>query len=503
VRITAGWRARPSHRTPGGPPRKEIAMHDAAAPTLLRHADDSLPLRIARSTLASDGGVLSNAQFHQWLDARRRQQVQRVERIPFAAMRSWSFRPGSGNLAHDTGRFFAVEGLRVETDFGPVPAWTQPIISQPEIGILGIVVREFDGVLHCLIQAKTEPGNANGVQLAPTVQATKSNYTGVHRGAAVPYLAHFRDPAPHRVLADVLQSEQGTWFYRKRNRNMVVELDHDIEVRDDFCWLTIGQLHELLLVDNLVAMDTRTVLSCLPYGGGLPDLVPSAELKAAIDRSATGVAGSVHRTSEILSWITARQAEHELRTELMPLREVRDWTRSEMSISHGLGVFFSVIAVDVQANSREVSGWTQPMIEPHGVGINAMLVRRFDGVLHALVNARVEPGFLNVVELAPTVQCTPENYAHLPPASLPPMLDLVLGRRSEQVLFDVELAEEGGRFYHPACRYLIVEVFDEIPIEVRPEFRWMTLHQLSGLLQHSHYLNVQARTLVTCLRALG
>jgi dTDP-4-dehydro-6-deoxy-alpha-D-glucopyranose 2,3-dehydratase len=215
------------------------------------------------------------------------------------------------------------------------------------------------------------------------------------------------------------------------------------------------------------------------------------------------VAGSVHRTSEILSWITARQAEHELRTELMPLREVRDWTRSEMSISHGLGVFFSVIAVDVQANSREVSGWTQPMIEPHGVGINAMLVRRFDGVLHALVNARVEPGFLNVVELAPTVQCTPENYAHLPPAQNQVEHRREAGRRSEQVLFDVELAEEGGRFYHPACRYLIVEVFDEIPIEVRPEFRWMTLHQLSGLLQHSHYLNVQARTLVTCLRALG
>ncbi len=478
-------------------------MHDVAAPTLLRHVDAELPVRIARSALLRDGGLISNAQFYQWLGEQRRHQTQHVERIAFAAMRGWSFDLGSENLVHDSGRFFAVEGLRVKTDFGPVAEWTQPIIHQPEIGILGMVVREIGGVLHCLVQAKCEPGNANGVQLAPTVQATKSNYTGVHRGAEVPYLEYFRDPPPHRVLADVLQSEQGTWFYRKRNRNIVVEVDDDVDVAEQFCWLTIGQLHELLRVDNLVGMDTRTVLSCLPYGGGLVDLAPRGGLAASIDHSSAGVCGSVHPTSEILNWITARQAEHELQTERIALRDLHDWYRSDGSISHDRGVFFSVIAVDVQTNSREVSAWTQPMIEPHGVGIIAMIVRRFDGVLHALVNARVEPGFLDVVELAPTVQCTPENYAHLPVGGQPPLLDLVLARRPEQVLFDVELAEEGGRFYHPACRYLVIEVGDEVPAQTRPEFRWMTLNQLSGLLRHSHYLNVQARTLVTCLRALG
>jgi oxidase EvaA len=35
-----------------------------------------------------------------------------------------------------------------------------------------------------------------------------------------------------------------------------------------------------------------------------------------------------------------------------------------------------------------------------------------------------------------------------------------------------------------------------------PDYRWLTLHQLAGLLQHSHYVNVQARTLVACLQGL-
>ncbi len=63
----------------------------------------------------------------------------------------------------------------------------------------------------------------------------------------------------------MLQSEQGSWFYRKRNRNMIVEVTEDVEVRDGFCWVTIGQLHRLLGEHDLVNMDARTVLSCLPF----------------------------------------------------------------------------------------------------------------------------------------------------------------------------------------------------------------------------------------------
>ncbi|HEX4702028.1 MAG TPA: NDP-hexose 2,3-dehydratase family protein [Pseudonocardiaceae bacterium] len=459
-------------------------MLEAATPSLLRHADRALPQRIAESMRARDGGVLDNAGFQDWLDERCRRQGQTVRRIPFDELRGWGFVTGTGNLTHHSGRFFSVEGLHVRTEFGPVAEWYQPIINQPEIGILGIAVREIDGLLHCLMQAKIEPGNVNGVQLSPTVQATKSNYSRVHQGNAVPYLALFRDRQRHRVLADVLQSEQGSWFYHKRNRNMVVEVGDDVEAGEDFCWLTLGQLHELLRVDNLVNMDARTVLSCVP----------------AADEDVS--AGSLNTTVEILSWITTRQVEHDVRTERIPLLDVKSWHRTDTELRHELGVYFSVMAVDVTANSREVSAWTQPLVEPHGVGLSVLFVQRFGGVLHGLFNARAEPGYLNVVELAPTVQCTPENYAHLPAHAQPPFLEHVRAHRPKQVLFDVELSEEGGRFYHARSRYLIIEVGDDFIAGDRPDYRWLTLHQVTGLLRHSHYVNVQARTLVACLRGL-
>jgi oxidase EvaA len=469
---------------------------------VLWHEDQRTAIRIAESVRARDGGVHSNTEVQAWLAERRRVQALTVERLPFTDMRDWRFNESHGDLVHRTGRFFSVQGLEVVTDSGPVRHWMQPIINQPEIGILGIIVRDIGGVLHCLLQAKIEPGNINGVQLAPTVQATKSNYSRVHQGSAVPYLDRFREPRPDRVLADVLQSEQGTWFYRKRNRNMIIEVKEEVETHADFCWLTLGQLHELLLVDNLVGMDARTVLSCMPFGAGLGVDADEDGLAATVARSAEAARGSLHSTSEILSWITSRRAGHELTTSLMPLRDVEGWQRGDAEITHERGIHFSVVAVSVESNCREVGAWTQPLIQPHGLGMVALLVKRFGGVLHALINARVEPGYLGTVELAPTVQCTPENYRHLPRSSQPPFVEMIRRGRPDQILYDVELAEEGGRFLHAQTRYIVMELDEDFPPYLRPDYRWMTLHQLTGLLQHSYYINVQARTLVACLRGL-
>lgn len=106
-----------------------------------------------------------------------------VRRVPFAELAEWEFDPATGNLGHRSGRFFTVCGVRAGEE-------VRPIIHQPEIGVLGILVRRIGGVTHCLLQAKMEPGNVNTVQLSPTVQATRSNYTRVHNGSPVRYLVN-------------------------------------------------------------------------------------------------------------------------------------------------------------------------------------------------------------------------------------------------------------------------------------------------------------------------
>ena len=117
-----------------------------------------------------------------------------------------------GLIKHKTNKFFTIEGINVKTNWGNVYEWEQPIINQPEIGYLGIITKEINGILYFLLQAKVEPGNVNNVQLSPTLQATKSNYTQIHKGAKPRYLEYFQNARKNEILLDQLQSEQGSRF---------------------------------------------------------------------------------------------------------------------------------------------------------------------------------------------------------------------------------------------------------------------------------------------------
>ncbi|CAL9618856.1 dTDP-4-dehydro-6-deoxy-alpha-D-glucopyranose 2,3-dehydratase [Streptomyces sp. enrichment culture] len=452
-------------------------------PGLTAREDTGAADRIARSAAVTAGARLRTEDFADWLDGRRRAHLFRVERIPFAALDGWVFDEATGNLGHRSGRFFTVEGLHVRTGEEPYPEWRQPIIKQPEVGILGILAKEFDGVLHFLMQAKMEPGNRNLLQLSPTVQATRSNYTKVHRGTDVKYIDHFIRPEQNRVIADVLQSEHGSWFFHKSNRNMIVETAEDVPLDDDFCWLTLGQIGELLHRDNVVNMDSRTVLACAPFPHDEP--------------------WALHSDTELLSWFTAERSRHDVRAERVPLDEVHGWHRGEWSIDHEDGRYFSVVALDVRAGNREVSGWTQPLFEPHGLGVTAFLTRDIGGIRHVLAHARVEGGFLDTVELGPTVQYTPDNVTHLPVDQRPAFLDLVLDTPAQRIRYEAVHSEEGGRFLNAESRYLLVDTDDDprVPLDPPPGYRWVTPGQLTSLVRHGHYVNVQARTLLACLNA--
>ncbi len=449
---------------------------------------------LSTPTLGGQGEVTA------WFAERAARGNYTTEAIAFAELDGWSFDPDTGDLGHRSGGFFTIRGLDVHDPAGVVPAWTQPIIHQPEVGVLGILVKEIDGVLCLLMQAKMEPGNVNVIQLSPTVQATRSNFLRLHGGAPTKYLEHFTEPGRGTVLVDVLHSEQGGRFFRKRNRNIIVEITEDVPLHEGFRWFTLGQVHELLRQDNMVNMDSRTVLACLPMNA------TARPPERREDELGPAVVASFRQDPEpagIQNWLNQAKGDCELTAKLAPLRDVGRWTRNERVIAHEEGRYFEVVAMSVTATGREVRSWTQPLIAPCGTGLVAFLASRARGYLEVLLQARVEAGTPDTVELGPTVQCMPDNYLHLDPERRPAFLDHARTARGKDVKYDVVLSEEGGRFYQAENRYRIVEVADDVRFAATPPgFRWASLAQLSALIPHSGYLNVEARSLLACMRAL-
>lgn len=461
--------------------------------------DDKATL-FARSALVSDGAMMSTTDIMSWFWSRQQAHQFVIEQIPFAEMESWGFESDTGNLVHESGKFFSIEGIHVRTNFGSRAEWRQPVINQPEVGILGIITKKLNGVLHFLMQVKMEPGNINMVQLSPTLQATRSNFTCVHKGRKPPYLDYFLDRKKHRVLIDSLQSEQGGRFLKKRNRNIIIEVDEEVPVLPDYGWLTLGQIQQLMAMDNIVNMDSRTVIGCIPFGGSRVDeRVVLDPFRRMVLSSALSEEGSLHSMDDLISWFTEQRVRYELDVKSIPLNAVEEWEKTDNEIRHRENDYFSVIACRVEAGSREVVAWTQPLIKTPESGLAALIARPVNGVLHFLIQAKVEPGNFDVAEMAPSVQCTTGNYRRVSPEKRPPFLNEILSANPEQIRFDVHLSEEGGRFYREANRNLVIEVGEDFPVELPNNYVWMTLRQIKGFIKYNNFLNVECRCLVSCL----
>ena len=454
-------------------------------------------VRFLRSALDEHGQCVSTDDVLGWLADRNREVSVRVSPIRLSQMRDWALDDTSGRIRHSSGKFFSIDGIRVQTNWGDIREWAQPIIHQPEIGFLGCIVREIGGVMHFLIQAKVEPGNVNCVQLSPTLQATKSNYTRVHQGKSPKYLDWFLDRSKARVLLDQLQSEQGARFLHKRNRNVIVEVEVELPDDPDFVWLTLGQIKRLMERSNIVNMDLRTVVSSIPFGQE-PAGTEDRSFGEALLASATDSHRSLLPLDDVISWFTSQKIRFDLQVTPCDLRSISDWILTDEVLRHQTNQFFRVIWVDVNISNREVTSWQQPLVEPAREGICAFVVKRIGGIPHFLVQAKLECGNFDVLEFAPTVQCITGSYANS--LKVLPYLEYVLTARPDQIRHDSLQSEEGGRFYHEQNRHLLVEADDDFPLECPENYQWMTLNQLLAFARFNNYLNIQARSLLATLR---
>jgi dTDP-4-dehydro-6-deoxy-alpha-D-glucopyranose 2,3-dehydratase len=181
--------------------------------------------------------------------------------------RDWS-RDEHGNLRHKSGQFFAIEGARVESgNLREVASWDQPILTQLDGGVLGMVARETaENGVQFLLQAIPECGNIGVLQLGPTIQSTWSNIRRAHGGRRPPMLEVLFAEAGVRIVYRANHNEEGGRFWQKSNENVVAFLDDERVIETDmkmYYWASLSQIKELALTDNVLNPFVKTILFSL------------------------------------------------------------------------------------------------------------------------------------------------------------------------------------------------------------------------------------------------
>ena len=454
-------------------------------------------IKIIESWGLTHNPINSTEEILEWIRKRNTDVKVRISKIPFEDSGYWYYDENENGIINKDKAFFQIKGLIKKSD---VIEEAQPIIIQNEIGYLGIIAKEIDGVIYFLMQAKIEPGNVNKIQISPTIQATKSNFMQSHGGKVPAYLEYFSFKKDYHIIVDQIQSEHSSFFLGKRNRNIIILIDDDIEVLESHKWMTLGQIKQLMSYDNLVNMDTRTVLACIPFAlrnytcEELRDLKSLFTEESFFNSIFLGDSGS--SINKIYQYINEIKMHDKSTIDIVDLYSLPGWKMVNNEFVNPNGEF-KVIYCDIEIAGREVNQWKQPLFETIGESLFGLIFCIENGVMKFLIQTVSEVGCFDKVEIGPSVQLRPNDKRNKNAVTILFNKKIQSG---EGVLFSGLFSEEGGRFYHAQNRNVVIKIEkDEIPI-LPQGFFWADFHTLNILVQFNNCLNIQLRNLLSILK---
>lgn len=441
-----------------------------------------------------DGNVNSTEKLLNWIQELNEKTFVNIVNSTIGEDSFWFYNKEDGIIQNRNKSFFTIEGLKEYKNGDLITE--HPIIIQSEIGFLGIIAKEIEGEINFLMQAKIEPGNINTVQISPTIQATKSNFMGAHGGARPNYLDYFVDAKKYTIIYDQIQSEQNSRFFKKRNRNMLILVEGDVEVLNNFAWMTLGQIKELMKVDNLVNMDTRTVIAGIPFSLKNEEFDSSYfEDQGLYNSMFASVA--IDSIPLVFNMVNDFKMFTDKVIERVPLYELNTWNVTDEGIFPTFDSDFVVEYYDIEIEGREVRKWQQPLFKADGIATFALLMKNIENVKHFLVKLEQESGVFDTVEIGPTIQWE-STHSHENDNKVDCLfLDYV--KNGKGIISDVVLSEEGGRFYHEQNKNYIIELEADC-LEVLPQgYMWVNFATLNFMIQSNNMLNIQLRNLLSLL----
>ena len=436
---------------------------------------------------------MSSSQLLEWLALERVNTEMTVRRISAEQCDPWEIAESA--VFRPDGSFFSVE--QKSTLF----------INQPEVGILAFLLFRESSRVSILVQAKPEPGNKFFCQIAPSIQATHSNYSRAHGGSETIYLNDLLSllDQPQLLISDTLQSEHGHKFWKKLNRNISVFVPQTLICHQHFLSVPVRSLLDTLHEDFAINTDARSVLAC-------------SQWQSLLDE------GVKPFTKDNSDWSELLRNSYAANTQLGPaldfLSESRKsynpqgfTNRSLRTMSHR-GQTHSILDefnennsiefFEITCESREVPHWKQPLYLQKGSDIQVLLCRSTPEGLQFLLKARLEPGLANRAEFGASFN---ENDLNSNPESSSSHIIHEINRITQvsEPVVRCEQSDEGGRFFQNICEYSIFQVDENSLLQYSDEgmadkgYFWANLRTIQDLCGRDGLTTNELRTTISLL----
>ena len=180
-------------------------------------------------------------------------------------------------------------------------------------------------------------------------------------------------------------------------------------------------------------------------------------------------------------WFNSQKKLNRINVKIKKLNDLENWNYSKKSILHSSQRFFKIVGIEVKSNFAG-KNWDQPIIVQNEKGILGIIKNK--KTKKYLLQAKVEPGNKNKLQLSPTVQATKSNYQRIHGGKKTSYLNIF---KTNKIKF-ISQPEQGYRYLFKFNKNAIVEIKKKI--QILKNFYWFSREDLKYLIKRKSVLNM-------------
>ena len=196
------------------------------------------------------------------------------------------------------------------------------------------------------------------------------------------------------------------------------------------------------------------------------------------------------------TWFIKQKKKISLFVKKKDLSKVKKWRITNKNIEHDSKKFFKIVGVKVKTNFYKKRVWEQPIILQKERGILGILRRKNNDKYEYLIQAKVEPGNINKLQLSPTVQATKSNYNRVHKGKKVEYLNFFRNKNKKLILINSHQSEQGGRFLFKYNNNMIVNINKKI--KLFENYIWLDKNSLIKLINKNNLLNMDTISVFSC-----
>lgn len=202
---------------------------------------------------------------------------------------------------------------------------------------------------------------------------------------------------------------------------------------------------------------------------------------------------------EILSWIEDLNSSIKVSVskKTFEINSYWNFDDKKSKIMNKNNSFFEINGLRYSNNS--LSNFEQPILHQNEIGFLGLLSKKINNEYYFLIQAKIEPGNINLYQLSPTLQATKSNFEQKHGGKAPKFFDLFISDLNS--IYDKLQTEHSSYFYRKRNRIKVIVIEEEIEIDT--QFKWISFQDLIELSKFDNLLNMSLRSILGCFHYLA